>query len=71
MTTTINTPPQAFRTAGERAFAADMLAYYRRAGDRAAWKLVKRMADASDAGCFQEDHRKMVREALAALPTRH
>ena len=78
MTTTTNFPTQAFRSADERSFAADFLAYYRRGGDRAAWKLAKRMADARQAGCSRDDCVAMLNialaelpAALAALPTRH
>ena len=71
MKTTINNAPQGPQTAAEREFASLVLTYYQHAGDRAAWALVKRMAGASEAGCYREDHVRMVRAALAALPTRH
>ena len=59
------------QTDAEREFAGLLLDYHRRAGERAARMLNKRMADASEAGCYREDHVRMVRAALAALPTRH
>ena len=59
------------QTDAEREFAGLLLNYHRRTGERAARALVKRMADASEAGCYREDHVRMVRAALAALPTRH
>jgi hypothetical protein len=61
----------AHQTATECDFEGTLLTYYRRAGKRAAWALVERMADASEAGCYREDHVAMVRDAVAALPTRH
>ena len=71
MTATISNAPQGPQTAAERDFAGLMLSYYRQAGERAAWALYKRMADASEAGCYREDHSRMVRVALDLLPTRH
>ena len=62
---------QRHQTAAECDFSSAMLSYYRRAGERAAWALLKRMADASDTGCCRENHVAMVRDAVAALPTRH
>lgn len=57
-------------TLAERESGGLMLAYMRRAGDCAALALLKRMADASDAGCYRENLVAMVRAALDALPTR-
>lgn len=71
MKTTINNAPQGPQTAAECKFATLMLTYYRRAGDRAAYALLKRMVGASEAGCYREDHVRAVRSALDALPTRH
>ena len=75
--TTINIPPLTFQSEDERAFVADTLVYLRRAGEQAAYALLirmadaKRMAGAADTGRFQDGLRKMVREALTALPTQH
>ena len=71
MKTTINNAPQGPQTAAEREFASLVLTYYRRAGERDARALLKRMAAASEAGCHREDYARMVRVALDTLPTRH
>jgi hypothetical protein len=58
-------------TANEASFVADLTAFYRRAGDAAAWRLVDKMNTASENGCYREDRRLTVKAALSKLPTVH
>lgn len=64
-------PGKGPQTAAECDFAHLLLDYERLAGERAVRALVERMTGASDRGCYREDHVRMVRAALAAMPTRH
>ena len=64
-------PGQCPQTPAESEFAALMLEFHRRAGERAAWALAERMSEAHAEGCYREDHVRAVRDALAALPIRH
>ena len=59
------------QTPAECEFAGLLLEYHRRAGEHAAWALAERMSEAHAEGCYREDHVRAVRDALAALPTRH
>ena len=60
-----------FPSRAEAAFAEDMLKLFRAAGDDEAWHLLDRMSCASDDGTYREDLSTMLRDALAALPSRH
>lgn len=60
-----------FNDAAEAAFAADMLRYFREAGEREAWRLLARLVSASEDGATRQDLTLVAQCAAEGLATRH